>query len=291
MKFWQMLHWVEPDQLLAVARFAEEVGFEGVMVGDHAVYPEVVNTPYPYAPDGKPPMTHESPYPDCWVTLGMIAAATQRLKLSVSVYVLPLRNPIEVAKATGTLAVMSDNRVILGAGSGWMKEEFDAYGVDFHRRGKRLDECIDIARKIWSGEMVSHHGSEFQFEACRVLPAPSQPVPIYLGGASEVALRRCARVADGWIGNGTDPDDVPALLAQLQVLRREAGRERSPFETVIGLTRPASVDTLKRLRDLGMTAGCGAPFMFSLGPSSSLSDKQRAMEQFARDVIQPLQEI
>lgn len=110
MKFWQMLHWVEPDQLLAVARFAEEVGFEGVMVGDHAVYPEVVNTPYPYAPDGKPPMTQESPYPDCWVTLGMIAAVTRRLKLSVSVYVLPLRNPVEVAKATGTLAVLSDNR-------------------------------------------------------------------------------------------------------------------------------------------------------------------------------------
>lgn len=290
MKFWQMLHWIEPDQLLAVARFAEDVGFEGVMVGDHAVYPEVVKTPYPYSPDGKPPMTHESPYPDCWVTLAMIAAATRRLKLSVSVYVLPLRNPIEVAKATGTLAVMSDNRVILGAGSGWMKEEFDAYGVDFHRRGKRLDECIEIARKIWSGEMVSHQGSEFQFEACRVLPAPSQPVPIYLGGASEVALRRCARVADGWIGNGTDPDDVPAVLAQLQALRQAAGREHLPFETVIGLTRPASVDTLKRLRDLGMTAGCGAPFRFSLGPSSSLSDKQRAMEQFARDFIQPLQE-
>ncbi|HCS28019.1 MAG TPA: LLM class F420-dependent oxidoreductase [Spongiibacteraceae bacterium] len=290
MKFWQMLHWVEPDQLLPIAQFAEELGFEGVMLGDHAVYPEVVNTVYPYSPDGKPPMTHASPYPDCWIALGMIAAVTSRLKLSVSVYVLPLRNPIEVAKATGTLAVMSNNRVVLGAGSGWMKEEFDAYGVDFRRRGKRLDECMEIARKIWTGDMVSHAGSEFQFDACRVLPAPSQPVPIYLGGVSAPALRRTAEKADGWIGNGTDPDDVPGVLAQLQKLRAAAGRDHLPFETVIGLTRPANVDTLKRLRDAGMTAGCSAPFMFSLGPQSSLDEKRRLMEQFAKDYIQPLQE-
>lgn len=290
MKFWQMLHWVEPDQLLPLAQFAEELGFEGVMLGDHAVYPEVVNTVYPYSPDGKPPMTHASPYPDCWITLGMIAAVTTRLKLSVSVYVLPLRNPIEVAKATGSLAVMSNNRVVLGAGSGWMKEEFDAYGVDFHRRGKRLDECIDIARKIWTGDMVSHRGSEFQFEACRVLPAPTQPVPIYLGGASAPALRRAAAKGDGWIGNGTDPDEVPQVLARLQELRAAAGRDQLPFETVIGLTRPAAIDTLKRLRDCGMTAGCAAPFMFSLGPQSSLDDKRRLMETFAKETIRPLQE-
>ena len=290
MKFWQMLHWVEPDQLLPLARLAEELGFEGVMLGDHAVYPDVVNTVYPYSPDGKPPMTHASPYPDCWVALGMMAAETSRLKLSVSVYVLPLRNPIEVAKATGTLAVMSNNRVVLGAGSGWMKEEFDAYGVDFSRRGKRLDECIEITRKIWTGDMVSHHGSEFQFDACRVLPAPTQPVPIYLGGASAPALRRTAEKADGWIGNGSDPDEVPALMAKLHELRRAAGRDHLPFETVVGLTRPVDVDALKRLRDAGMTAGCSAPFMFSLGPASSLDDKRRAMEKFASDYICPLQE-
>ncbi|MFT5605038.1 MAG: putative F420-dependent oxidoreductase, partial [Paracoccaceae bacterium] len=232
MKFWQMLHWIEPNQLLAVAQFAEELGFEGVMLGDHAVYPEVVNTAYPYSADGKAPMTHASPYPDCWVTLGMIAAVTKSLKLSVSVYVLPLRDPIEVAKATGTLALMSGNRLVLGAGSGWMKEEFDAYGVDFRRRGKRLDECIDITRKIWTGEMVSHSGTEFQFEACRVLPAPSQSVPIYLGGASAPALRRTAEKADGWIGNGTAPDDVPQLLSRLHELRVVAGRSHLPFETV-----------------------------------------------------------
>ncbi len=290
MKFWQMLHWIEPDQLLPVARFAEEVGFEGVMLGDHAVYPEVVDTVYPYSADGKPPMTDASPYPDCWVTLGMIAAVTHRIKLSVSVYVLPLRNPVEVAKATGTLAVMSDNRVILGAGSGWMKEEFDVYGVDFSRRGKRLDECIEIARKIWTGDMVSHRGNEFQFEACRVLPAPSRPVPIYLGGVSKPALRRTAQTADGWIGNGSDPDDVPEIMSRLLHLRKAAGRDHLPFETVVGLTRPVNVDTLRRLRDAGMTSGCSAPFMFSLGAKSTLDEKYRAMEQFAKNTIQPLQE-
>ncbi len=288
MKFWQMLHWVESDQLLALARFAEELGFEGVMNGDHAIYPEVVDTPYPYAADGKPPMSSDWPYPDCWVSIAMMAAVTSRLKFSTSVYVLPLRNPIEVAKAAGTLAVMSDNRFVLGAGIGWMKEEYDCYGVDFHTRGRRMDDCLAVMRKLWSGEMVEHHSEFFDFERCRVLPAPTQQVPVFTGGASPAALRRAARSGDGWIGAGNDPDEVPEVLAELTRLRREAGREQQPFETVVGLTRGLDADTLKRLRDAGMTAAVSPPFAYSLGRESSLDDKKRVMEQFAETVMRHL---
>ena len=107
MKFWQALTWVEPEQLIETARFAEEVGFDGCMLGDHGVYPRDIAAGYPYATDGVPPMRADADYPDCWATIGALAAATKKLRFTVSVYVLPLRNVFEVARATGTIALLS----------------------------------------------------------------------------------------------------------------------------------------------------------------------------------------
>jgi probable F420-dependent oxidoreductase len=288
MKFWQMVPWMETEQLAEVAKFAEEVGFEGVMNADHAVYPEVVEAPYPYSPTGKPVMKPDWPYPDAWITIMAMAAVTTRLKFSTSVYVLPLRSPFEVAKATGTLAILTDNRFILGAGIGWMKDEFDIYGVDFHKRGKRMDEMIEILRKLWAGGMVSYKGEIFEFPNLQIAPAPEKTVPIYLGGSSPTALKRIAAKADGFIGNGNTPDEVPGLLAELRRLRAEAGRAHLPFETVIGLSTPPDLDTFKRLEAQGMTSGVSYPFYFSLGMRSSIDDKKRVMEDFAKRFIRPL---
>jgi probable F420-dependent oxidoreductase len=288
MKFWQMVPWMETEQLVGVAKFAEEVGFEGVMNADHAVYPEVVNAPYPYSPTGKPLMSPDWPYPDAWITIMAMAAATTTLKLSTSVYVLPLRSPFEVAKATGTLAILTNNRFILGAGIGWMKDEFDIYGVDFRKRGKIMDEMIEILRKLWAGGMVSYEGEIFGFPALQIAPAPDKTVPIYLGGSSPAALKRIAKMADGFIGNGNMPDEVPGLIAEIQRLRAEAGRSHLPFEFVMGVNTPPDLDTFKRLRDQGMTSGVSYPFYFSLGMHSSLDDKKRVMEDFAKRFIRPL---
>jgi len=288
MKFWQMVPWMETEQLVEVAKFAEEVGFDGVMNADHAVYPEVVNAQYPYSPDGKAMMSPDWPYPDAWVTIAAMATATTRLRLSTSVYVLPLRSPFEVAKATGTLAILSNNRFVLGAGIGWMKDEFDIYGVDFATRGKRMNETIEILRKLWAGGMVSYKGEIFDFPALQIAPAPERTVPIYLGGSTPPALRRTALMADGWIGNGNAPEDVPAILAELTRLRRDAGRDHLPFETVVGLTSAPDLDTFKRLEERGMTSGVSYPFYFSLGLRSSLDDKKRVMEDFARKFIVPM---
>jgi probable F420-dependent oxidoreductase len=288
MKFWQMVPWMETEQLVGVAKFAEEVGFEGVMNADHAVYPAVVNAPYPYSPTGKPLMKPDWPYPDAWITIMAMAAATTTLKLSTSVYVLPLRSPFEVAKATGTLAILSDNRFILGAGIGWMKDEFEIYGVDFHKRGKRMDETIEILRKLWAGGMVSYKGEIFDFPNLQIAPAPAKIVPIYLGGGSPAALRRVANMGDGFIGNGNMPDEVPGIIAEIQRLRAEAGRSHLPFEFVMGVNTPPDLDTFKRLRDQGMTSGVSYPFYFSLGMHSVLDDKKRVMEDFAERFIRPL---
>jgi len=287
MKFWQALTWMEPEQMLEVARFAEAVGFDGVMLGDHGVYPQEIRSRYPYSVDGKPPMTSDSYYPDCWASIGAMAAVTTRLRFSIGVYVLPLRNVFEVARATGTLAILSSNRFLFGIGTGWMKDEFDIYGVGFHDRGKRYDEMITVLRKLWGGGMVEHHGELIDFPLLEISPAPSAPVPIYTGGAARIALERTARTADGWIGAGNKPEEVPGILATLRELRARAGRSHLPFETVIGLSTPPDVDTFRRLEAEGMTTGVAYPFLYSLGRSSTLDQKKRVMEDFARRIIEP----
>jgi probable F420-dependent oxidoreductase len=283
-----MLTWMEPEQILDVARFAEEVGFEGVMLGDHGVFPLEVRAPYPYSADGKPPMAADSWYPDCWATIGAISAVTQRLRFAVAVYVLPLRNVFEVARATGTLAILSNNRFVLGAGIGWMKDEFEIYGVDFHTRGRRFDEQLDVLRKLWGGGMVEHHGALIDFPRLQISPHPERPVPIFTGGAAPVALKRAAEKADGWIGAGNTPEEVPGILAEFRRLRRAANREHVPFETVIGLSAPPDLATFQRLGEAGMSGGVSYPFMYTVGKRSSLDQKKRAMEDFARCFIRPL---
>lgn len=285
MKFWQALTWIETDQLVEAARFAEEVGFDGCMLADHGVFPRDIRSAYPYATDGAPPMDPDAHYPDCWATLGALAVATKKLRFSISVYVLPLRNVFEVARATGTIALLSGNRLALGAGIGWMKEEFDIYGVDFKTRGKRTDEMIEVLHKLWQGGMVEHHGRFFDFPALQIAPAPSKPVPIWMGGASEPALRRTATLCDGWLGAGNTPEEVPVILAKLERLRAEAGRAHLPFETIVGLKTPPDVETFKRLGDQGMTTGISYPFKFALGDRSTLDQKKRLMEDFAEKII------
>jgi len=288
MKFWQMVTWAETEQYCDIARIAEEVGFHGIMNADHAFFPQQMNSAYPYSEDAQPPMPSDSEYPDTWVSLAQMAAVTNRILLSTAVYILPLRNPIEVAKATASLALMSDNRFALGAGVGWMKEEFEAYGLDFHSRGRRYDECLEAIRQLWSGDWTEYQGEHIQFDSLRIRPVPAAPVPIYLGGSSDAALRRTARMANGWIGNGNTPEEVPPLMEKLRELRLAFGRESEPFETIIGLRAEPDLDMFKRLGESGMTAGVSPPFAFTLGPQSGIEQKRAAMEDFAERFIHPL---
>lgn len=285
MKFWQMAHWVEVEQLPAFARFAEELGFEGVMLPDHALLPLQVDTPYPYAPDGRAPMRGDEPYPDVWSALAAIAAATSRLRLSTAVYVLPLRHPVEVARACATLDRLSGGRFALGAGVGWMKEEFDVLGVDFASRGRRMDEAIPLLRRLWCEAVVEHRGACFSFPALAMNPRPASSVPIWIGGDSPAAIRRAATLGDGWIGVGYEVDGAAAMLASLREQRREAGREGDPFEAIVPLGPVPDRAELERLRELGMTAGVSYPVSFNLGPHSTLDEKKRALEHFSERVM------
>ena len=204
------------------------------------------------------------------------------------IYILPLHDPLEVAKATGTLAVLSNNRFALGAGAGWMHEEFDIMGVDFKTRGRRFDESMEVCRKLWTGEMVEHHGEAFDFPALQMAPAPTEPVPIYIGGISDVALRRAGTRGEGWLGSGETPEAALEMLGKLRAYRKAAGRENEPFEAIVPLVTAPDPDVFKRLEDAGATATVSYPFTYTVGPRSGLAEKRAYLEGFANNVIRAL---
>jgi len=288
MQFWQVVSFSEPDQLVGIAQAAEEAGFEGVLLSDHLFFPGRLESKYPYSEDGKPMFDGSMPFPEPFVAIAAMAAVATRLRFGTMVYILPLRHPLEVAKAVGTAAVLSNGRVLLGTGAGWIREEYAALGVDFATRGRRYDEMIDVMRKAWSGAMVEHRGAIFDLGSFQMSPAPAAPVPIAIGGTSEPALRRAARLGDGWIGTGQTPEQAHAVLARLGELRRAAGREARPFEAIVPLTVPPDADTLARLAEAGMTATTAWPFLYTLGPGSTLAQKRDAMLRFGESVIAKL---
>lgn len=288
MKFWQVVSFSEPDQLLDIARAAEEAGFEGVLLSDHLFFPGDLRTKYPYSEDGKPMFDGTTPFPDPFVTIAAMAAVTTRLRFGTMVYILPLRHPLEVAKSVGTAALLARGRVVLGTGAGWIREEYDALGVDFATRGRRYDEMIEVLRKAWTGQMTLHRGPIFDLGAFQMSPAPAAQVPICVGGISEPALRRAARTGDGWIGTGQTPDEAVALLGRLDALRRDAGRANAPFETIVPLVTPPDADVYARLAEAGMTATTAWPFTYVIGPTSTASQKREAMLRFGEAVIAKL---
>jgi len=285
MKFWQVASFSEPDQLVEIAKGAEEAGFEGILISDHLFFPGRLESRYPYSEDGVPGFDGETPFPDPWTTIAAMAAVTTRLRFSTMVYILPLRHPLEVAKTVGTVARLSGNRVALGVGAGWIREEYQALGVPFEGRGRRMDEMIEVMRKAWSGRMVEHRGPHFDLGAFQMSPAPTRAVPIWVGGLSQPAFRRAAVRGDGWIGTGQQPEEVPGLLGRLRALREEAGRAAEPFEAIVPLVVPPDPDGLRKLEDAGMTATTAWPFSYTLGPGSTIEQKRAAMLRYGEDVI------
>jgi len=290
MKFWQSTAFTETEHLIEIARGAEAAGFEGVLMSEHLFVPRDYAPAYLYTENGRPDFDTETPFPDPWVSMAAMAAATSSLRFCTIISILPLHHPIEVAKSLATLSVLSHERVMLGAGAGWMKEEFDVLGVDFKTRGRRFDEMIEVLRKLWRGGIVEHHGEHFDFPPLAQVPAPRRPIPIGIGGASPAALRRATRLGDGWVGAGNPPDEAAEILRKLSELRREAGRSREPFETIVPLTVPPDADTVKRLSELGADGMVNYPFVYTCGRGASLQQKLDMMKRYGDDVIGPMRD-
>jgi probable F420-dependent oxidoreductase len=287
-KFVTSLAFSDPTQYCELARSAEAAGWDGLVVSDHVVHPEKILTPYPYTKDGAPRWQAPAPWPDPWVAIGAMAAVTKRIRFLTGIYVLPMRNPFSVAKAVGTAAVLSGDRVTLGVGVGWMREEFALLGQPFEQRGARTDEMIEVMRKLWRGGMVEHHGRFFDFPRLQMSPAPRAPIPILIGGISDAALRRAGAIGDGWISDIHTLDELRGIVAKIREHRRAAGRENAPLEIVAACSDAYGVDGCRRLEDIGVTCLQTMPWLFYGGPTESLEKKLEGLRRYADDVISKL---
>jgi len=281
MRFWVGLAFGEPQHAVALARAAEAGGFHGVMVSDHLLFPQELSSEYPYTPDGKPMWQPDTPWPDPWVLIGAMAAVTERVRFGTNIYIAPARNPFAVAKQVATASVLSGGRVILGAGAGWMREEFDLMGQSFDDRGPRFTEMIQVLRTLWQGGMVEHHGEFYDFPPVQMSPAPAAPIPVYGGGQSGPALRRVVAHLDGWIGNYYPLEDACAWAEKLRGMLDDAGRGDDDFDLCLSVLAPPTPDVVERLEKSGVTSLLVSPWFRPGQPDPPLEAKREALEGFA----------
>lgn len=285
MKFFQSVSQTPTSQLVELARAIEEAGFDGITMSDHLVRPREVRSRYPYAASGEMAAGTATPYPDCWVLAGALAQVTRQLRFMTAVYVLPMRDPFSAAKAISTAAVLSNGRVMLGVGVGWMEEEFTLTGQRFAERGRRTDEMLEILRKLCSGEMQEHHGDFYDFGPLQMQPAPSACPPVLVGGHSPVALRRAAR-SDGWIGVNYDLPQALEVLAALEQARKQAGTRDRPFDAALALNTEPTREDCMRLEDAGATILFNPPLGLPRPLDASLESKRDEIAGFAERLIE-----
>ena len=274
------------DQLLPIARAADELGYDSLAMPDHVVDLETLRTPYPYTPDGSRRWGFDAEWPDPWVLTGALSAVTTRLRFFTSVYVPALRNPFQVAKSVGTAAVISGNRVALGVGIGWCEEEFELLEQGFRTRGRRTDEGIALLKRLWEPGWTEFDGEFYSAPRLAMEPTPTERVPIYVGGLSEVAFARAAR-HDGWVGDMYRTDEAVGLAARLGEVRAQVAAT-GEFAVIVALTDAFLPEHFARAEEGGVTDCMTMPWMYYSGPDASLQQKLQGLERFSSDVIGPL---
>ena len=270
-----------------IARAAEHCGWTSLAIPDSLFYPEVTASEYPYlsteavreALDGVPVL-------DPVVAMAMLVGATRTLRFYPAVLKVPVRQPLVLAKALASLAVISGNRIALGAGLSPWQEDFTYNGIAFEERGARMDDCIAILRGAMSGDYFEFHSQYYDIGRMKLSPVPTAALPILVGGHAVPALRRAARSGDGWISANSDYDSLRQMIGKLNELRREFGTDTRPdFEIHAMDVRARKLDDFRRLAQLGVTDICVTPWN-PYDPALDRAQKLARIEQFAEAIIQ-----
>lgn len=273
----------DPSFYLPLAKAAEDAGYASMSVADSLVYPKESDSVYPYTADGGREFLEDKAFIETFTLIAAMGAVTGTIRFTPFVLKLPVRPPVLVAKQATSLACLTNGRLGLGVGLSPWREDFQAMGVPWERRGKRMDEAIDVVRGLSSGEYFEFHGEFFDIPAIKMTPA--QPFPILVGGHSEAALRRAVVRGDGWMHAGGD--DLDALLTRLNRIREDEGKAGGPFEIHVISPDAYTADGVKRLADKGVTdviVGFRTPY--AKGPDTEpLHTKIEHLERFAAKVI------
>ncbi len=310
----------DPSHYAPLAVAAERAGWTSFVVPDSICYPEISESRYPYTPDGDREFLQGKPFLEPFTLIPALGAVTERLRFTTFVVKLPIRQPVLVAKQVASVAVLTGNRFGFGVGLSPWPEDFLVTGTDWKSRGKRMDEMIAIIRGLTAradsgrpaqrgeaerssfgparagaaagspdecgpGDFFEFHGRHYDLESIQICPVPTQPVPILIGGHAEPALRRAARLGDGWMHAGGDAGELARLLGRLAELRVEYGRDREPFEVHVISMDGYTVDGVRRLEDLGVTDAIVGFRNAYEKDTMTVAQKIEALERFADQVI------
>jgi probable F420-dependent oxidoreductase len=260
------------EGLVELAQGAEAVGFESLWTVEHVIYPDAYESEYPYDRSGKMVMAPDTDLPDPLIWLTWVAAVTETIHLGTGILILPQRNPLVLAKELATLDALAGGRVELGIGVGWLKEEFEALGIPFERRGARTDEYVEVMRALWDGDHASHDGEFVSFSGASVNPKPPRGrVPIHVGGHTEASAKRAGRLGDGYFpGKG----DLPTLIDIVRQTAADAGRDPEAIEITYGnaeLMGEDPVGAVQELAAIGVDRVVVPSFAFLRSPADDLA--------------------
>ena len=273
---------VDPVEAIRLARAAEAAGFESIWTVDHVVVPGGYRSKYPYDPSGRLPSGEGTVFPDPLIWLAYVAARTSTLRLGTGILIVPQRNPVVLAKELATLDSLSGGRMILGAGIGWLEEEFQALGVPFAGRGQRMDEAIGAMRALWSEERASFTGTTATFTDCFLRPQPpGGTIPVHVGGHSEAAARRAGRIGDGFFPLGVGVEELPPLIDLTRASAEEAGRDPAAVEITMqcnAMGGEEAVAAVKALQQAGVHRVLVPAGLFG-------ADFEQSLARYGEDVI------
>ena len=274
-----------------LAQAAEQAGYTSMTVADSLIYPQESDSKYPYTDTGDRAFLDGKEFIETMVLCAHLFAVTTTLRLTPFVLKLPVRPPVLVAKQASSLAFLSDNRLGLGVGISPWPEDFEALGVDWAKRGKRMDECMDILRGLTTAKeeqsFFGFKGDFYSFEPLKQCPAPTEKIPLLVGGHADAALRRAVLKGDGWMHAGGDGEELDRLLTRLAQIRKEEGDTRDDFEVHVISYDAYDVDGIKRLEDKGVTdciVGFRVPYI--MGPDTEpLEKKVEALQRYGDQII------
>ena len=277
----------DPSFYAPLARAAEDAGYHSMVIPDSICYPRDASSTYPYNPDGTREFLEDKPFLEPFSLIPALGAVTSRIRFTTFVVKVPIRNPVLLAKQATSTAVLTGGRLVLGVGTSPWREDYNIIGADWAGRGQRLDDSIVILRGLAAGGYFEYQGKTFTLPAVKIAPVPAEPIPVLIGGHADAALRRAARLGDGWMHGGGDPADLPRLLARLAELRREFGTEGRPFEVHVISMDAYTVDGVRRLEEQGVTdVIVGFRWPYAVGPDTEpLGRKVDNLRRFADTVI------
>ncbi|MBT6123861.1 MAG: TIGR03619 family F420-dependent LLM class oxidoreductase [Halieaceae bacterium] len=286
MRFSLQVGMCDPGHYFPLAKAAEEAGFDGLTIPDSICYPQEASSKYPYNADGSREFLESVPFVESLIAVAAMAAVTERIRFSTFVYKLAVRQAAVVAKQVQGIQALSGNRFDFGIGISPWAEDFAVCGVPWEKRGKRFDEQIAILRGLESGEFFGHQGEMLQMPANKMCPAPTAPTPLLIGGHAEPALKRAAKLGDGWMCAGADMEELQRYLNRIADLRKEYGTQDKPFRIFTTGQNAFTEAGIEELEQIGVTdVVIGFRNLYAMEADKTLEEKIGMLQWYASTFI------